>query len=105
LSLWFFICGQEFAMSHSFELPQELTIYSAVDTRDALLAWVAEQTAKSSTEFDISAAKVAEIDGSGLQLLTALSHLPQPWRLVNPSQAVTNACATLGLANWLVQHS
>lgn len=91
-------------MHHAFELPQELTIYSALETRDALLAWVTEQTAQGSQGLDISAANVAQIDGSGLQLLTALSKLDQPWRLVDPSPAVSNACATLGLADWLAQH-
>lgn len=92
-------------MHHAFELPQELTIYSAVETRDALLAWVTGQTANDSQGLAISAAKVAQIDGSGLQLLTALTKLEQPWRLVDASPAVTNACATLGLADWLAQHS
>lgn len=34
-------------MSEPFELPTELNIYSALETRDALLAWVTEQMSKS----------------------------------------------------------
>ncbi|OIN91952.1 MAG: hypothetical protein AUJ20_09065 [Comamonadaceae bacterium CG1_02_60_18] len=92
-------------MSQAFELPEELTIYSAVETRDALLAWVTGQAAKSAKLLDISGAKVREVDGSGLQLLASLSHTDQPWRMVNPSPALTEACAHIGLGAWLQQQS
>lgn len=92
-------------MSTPFELPEEMTIYSAVETRDALLAWVTEQTTKGVKMLDISAAKVCEIDGSGLQLLAALSHMDQPWRLVNPSDALADACQAMGLSNWLAEQT
>ena len=88
-------------MSKPFELPEELTIYSAVDTRDALLSWVAEQSAKSSKLLEVSAAKVREVDGSGLQLLASLSHMDQPWRLIEPSAVLLDAGQTLGLSAWL----
>ncbi len=92
-------------MSTPFELPEEMTIYSAVETRDALLAWVTEQSAKAGKMLDISAAKVCEIDGSGLQLLASLSHMDQPWRLVNPSDALQEACQAIGLGNWLAEQT
>lgn len=92
-------------MSHAFELPEELTIYSAVETRDALLAWVTEQAAKSAKLLDISGAKVREVDGAGLQLLASLSHSDQPWRIVNVSPALTEACAHIGLGQWLAQQA
>ena len=88
-------------MSKPFELPEEMTIYSAVETRDALLAWLTEQSAKSAKLLEISAAKVREVDGSGLQLLASLSHIDQPWRLVNPSAALLEVGKTLGLEDWL----
>jgi ABC-type transporter Mla MlaB component len=88
-------------MSTPFELPEEMTIYSAVETRDALLAWVTEQSAKSSKMLQVSAAKVNEIDGSGLQLLAAMANMDQSWQLVQPSTAFTDACNTLGLSAWL----
>ncbi len=90
-------------MSTPFELPEEMTIYSALETRDALLAWVTEQTAKSAKLLDISAAKVREVDGSGLQLLASLAHMDQSWRLLNPSPALLEACKTMGLGDWLDQ--
>ena len=90
-------------MSKPFELPEEMTIYSAVETRDAMLAWLTEQSTKSSKLLCISAVKVSEIDGSGLQLLASLSHIDHHWQLINPSTALLEACKTLGLSAWLDQ--
>jgi ABC-type transporter Mla MlaB component len=92
-------------MSKPFELPEEMTIYSALETRDALLAWVTEQSAKSVKVVKISAAKVSEIDGSGLQLLASLAHMDQPWQLVDPSDALLEAGKTLGLGDWLTEQT
>lgn len=88
-------------MSTPFELPAELTIYSALETRDALLAWVTEQSAKSSNHLEVSAREVCEVDGSGLQLLAALTNMDLTWRLVEASTVFSEACRTLGLASWL----
>lgn len=88
-------------MGERFELPAELNIYSALETRDALLSWVAEQAAQGRDRLDISARDVVEVDGSGLQLLAALSHGDTPWHLVEASGAFAEACRTLGLGNWL----
>jgi anti-anti-sigma regulatory factor len=90
-------------MSQPFELPQEMTIYSAMETRDALLAWITEQGTDSSQPLLISGAKVSDIDGSGLQLLASLVHLDQPWHLLAPSPALLEAGQTLGLSDWLNQ--
>ncbi len=88
-------------MGERFELPAELNIYSALETRDALLAWLAEQTAKGRDFLEVSARDVAEVDGSGLQLLAALSNGDTPWRLVEASTAFADACRTIGLVDWL----
>jgi ABC-type transporter Mla MlaB component len=88
-------------MSKPFELPEEMTIYSALETRDALLAWAIEQTAQAEQMLEVSAARVREIDGAGLQLLAALANTGQPWRLIEPSPAMVDACQTLGLSDWL----
>ena len=88
-------------MGERFELPSELNIYSALETRDALLTWVAGQGAKGCDYLEISARDVAEVDGSGLQLLAALSHGDTPWRLVEASTPFVEACRTLGLGDWL----
>ena len=88
-------------MSERFELPAELNIYSALETRDALLAWVAAQAGKEHDFLEVSARDVQEVDGSGLQLLAALSNMEQPWRLVEASDTFVQACRTLGFAQWL----
>jgi anti-anti-sigma regulatory factor len=88
-------------MGKRFELPAELNIYSALETRDALLAWVVEQSAKGGDFLEVSARDVAEVDGSGLQLLAALSNGDTPWRLVDASTAFTDACRMMGLVDWL----
>ena len=88
-------------MGERFELPAELNIYSSLDTRDALLAWVTEQGAHGRDFLEISARDVAEIDGSGLQLLAALSNMEQSWRLVDASDVFTDACRTMGFSGWL----
>jgi len=88
-------------MGERFELPAELNIYSAMQTRDALLAWVAEQSSSGRDMLEISARDVAEVDGSGLQLLAALSNTEQSWILVETSDVFTEACRTMGFAGWL----
>jgi ABC-type transporter Mla MlaB component len=88
-------------MSERFELPAELNIYGALETRDALLAWVTENASKGGDFLEISARDVEEVDGSGLQLLASLSNMGQAWRLVEASSAFSDACRTLGFADWL----
>lgn len=88
-------------MTTQFDLPAELTIYSAIETRDSLLAWATEQTAKSNSQLEISAAAVTDVDGSGLQLLAALSNMDLTWKLIDASAAFSEACRTMGLADWL----
>ena len=87
-------------MDDCFDLPAELTVYSALDTRDALLRWLAGRDPKDQPVLDISAAAVMEIDGAGLQLLAAMANMDHSWRLVGATEAFTNACSTLGLASW-----
>jgi anti-anti-sigma regulatory factor len=87
-------------MKTPFSLPSELNIYSALETRDALLAWVTERASKADS-LEISAREVAEVDGSGLQLLAALSNMEHSWHLVESSEAFTEACRTMGFGHWL----
>jgi ABC-type transporter Mla MlaB component len=88
-------------MDERFELPAELNIYSTLETRDALLAWVAEQAPKGKEYLEVSARDVQEVDGSGLQLLAALGHGEQRWHLVEASTAFVDACRIMGFSNWL----
>lgn len=88
-------------MGKRFELTPEWNIYSALDSRDALLAWASEQGSKGHEYLEISAAKVAEVDGAGLQLLAALANQDVPWKLVDASEVFVQACSALGLGAWL----
>lgn len=88
-------------MHPPFELPAEFNIYSAIETRNALLAWVTEQAPKTGHTLEISAKRVDSVDGSGLQLLAALSNMEVSWRLVDASSVFSEACHTLGLSAWL----
>lgn len=88
-------------MTTPFMLPAELTIYSALDTRDALLTWVAEQTSNSEVALQVSAREVNEVDGSGLQLLASLSNMDLTWHLLDASEVFCEACRTMGLASWM----
>ena len=88
-------------MSTAFDLPAELTIYSAIESRDSLLAWVTEQTTKGSAVLELSAGHIEEIDGSGLQLLASLTNMGLTWKLVDASTSFCDACKTLGLAHWV----
>lgn len=88
-------------MGERFELPAELNIYGALETRDALLAWVVEQSNKGRDFLEVSARDVTEVDGSGLQLLASLSNGDTPWHLVEASEALIEACRIMGLGSWL----
>jgi ABC-type transporter Mla MlaB component len=88
-------------MSARFDLPAELNIYNVLETRDALLAWVTAQTAAGKDHLEISAKDVAEVDGSGLQLLAALTNTEAHWSLIDSSDAFNTACRTLGFSHWL----
>jgi anti-anti-sigma regulatory factor len=90
-------------MHTPFELPPEINIYNVLETRDALLAWVSEQLVKGSARLEVSARDVTDVDGSGLQLLAALSNMEHSWRLVEASAAFAQACRTIGFGHWLDQ--
>ena len=88
-------------MESRFDLPTELTIYSATDTRAALLAWVEKERVQATAALQVCACEVAQIDAAGLQLLVGLDKMDLIWTLTNPSSVFTEACQTLGLQKWL----
>jgi ABC-type transporter Mla MlaB component len=88
-------------MGTQFELPSEVTIYNALETHAALLAWAIEQPTKGSDQLKVSARDVAEIDGAGLQLLAALSNMNRSWAVVDASTAFIQACRAMGFELWL----
>jgi anti-anti-sigma regulatory factor len=79
-------------------LPAELTIYAAGELRARWLAAL-DATADGETLW-VDASGVAEVDGAGVQLLVSLSrHLAardRVLRLESPSDALRDACTTLG---------
>ena len=50
-------------MSDRFELPAELNIYGALETRDALLGWCAAQSAKGADHLEVSAREPQQWQG------------------------------------------
>ncbi len=92
-------------MRERFELPAELTIYSATETRAALLGWLERQKLDTGMPVDIGGANIEDIDGAGLQLLGALTQtLSQrgvAWRISDPSRTLLDACQVLGSSAWL----
>lgn len=93
-------------MSEHRTLPAELSIYSVGEIKGQCLAWISETPAEPQAEhWALDAGAVDEVDAAGLQLLLALSHtlMQQDQRLVllRPSRVLVDACAALGLADWL----
>ncbi|MEY8877851.1 MAG: STAS domain-containing protein [Leptothrix sp. (in: b-proteobacteria)] len=93
----------------AFQLPAELTIFSAADTHVALLGWLAGQGEAPPLPLQVEADQVIDVDAAGVQLLCALSaSLEQrgwDWQLGSPTRILTQACARLGLADWLAAHA
>ncbi len=91
-------------MAFVFQLPTELNIYSVGATRDALLAWLA-QDSSSREAVEIDASGVDEIDGAGIQLLgaliAALTDRGSAWSVKEPSVQVLEICRVLGSQSWL----
>lgn len=88
-------------MTERFELPAELTIYTAPQTREDLLAWLKAQDGTGAAPLKISARQVGAIDGAGLQLLAALSNMEVTWQLTDCSQTFGDTCHLMGLQRWL----
>ncbi len=86
------------AMSTEFALPAELTIYTVNEVLPLFKDWVSHDA----DELCIQASAVSEIDAAGLQLLLSmartLSARDDRLALLNPSPALSQACAALGVS-------
>ena len=92
-------------------LPQELTIYTASELRGQCLAWLADTAAGTPADADaddgwaLEASSVDQVDAAGVQLLVSLARSldaqSMALRLQGPSTPLVDACAALGLADWL----
>jgi len=90
----------------TLSLPGELTIYTAAETRDQWLGWLAGEAAAALDHppdvlCRVDAAGVDQVDAAGVQLLVALSHAlaqqqQRTLQLVDASGPLRNACAALG---------
>jgi hypothetical protein len=88
-------------MSARFELPSELTVYTAQDTLAAFRAWRDLNGIDEGVPISIAAHKVSEVDGWGLQFLASLRNTGYPWTFSDVSVTVENACSAMGLKSWL----
>lgn len=101
-------------MDNQMSLPSDLSIYSVGDLRPQLLAHLnAEQNdasmgSKPPESLRLEAASVEDVDAAGVQLLLALANslalAGRKLQLVNPSVALSRACAELG-ASALMSHA
>lgn len=90
-------------------LPPELTIYTVGELRSGWLAWLTDTAAGAPAETDdgwaLEASSVDQVDAAGVQLLLSLARSldaqSQALRLHRPSTPLVEACAALGLADWL----
>jgi anti-anti-sigma regulatory factor len=92
-------------------LPAELTIYTVGALHPQWLACLdggadaAPADGDTAADFCVDAAAAAELDAAGIQLLASLAGAVAArrlrLRLVDPSPALTGACAALGLSSLL----
>ena len=86
-------------------LPQELTIYTAAETREQWLRWWHAHGSGAGPTLAVPANAVDSIDGAGLQLLVSLRHLARRHDVVlalqQPSTVLLDVCAALGAASLL----
>jgi anti-anti-sigma regulatory factor len=88
-------------------LPQELTIYTAAETRDQWLQWWHVHGTRSGPVLGVACDAVDSVDAAGLQLLIALRHLVRRHDLVlalrAPSTALVAACQAMGASALLTE--
>ncbi|RUP26531.1 MAG: STAS domain-containing protein [Curvibacter sp.] len=91
-------------MSTAFELPSELTIYTADSTRQALLGWLQARSEQAASPACLRGASVDEVDSAGLQVLAALANTlaeqGQVLELQQPSAHLRAGLNDLGATSW-----
>lgn len=94
-------------MNTAFELPSELTIYTAESTRQALLSWLQARSPQANnpiSTISLPAAQVEEVDSAGLQVLVALANTlaeqGQALELLQPSARLRAGLSDLGATGW-----
>ena len=92
-------------MHAPFELPEDFNVYHAEDTLEALKAWLAHTAASHGALLQLSAARVMEMDGTGMQLLASLCNSGYRLHLVDASPKFVEALQTTGHMHWLAQEA
>ena len=92
-------------MKKRFDLPEYFTVYTAEETLASLKAWLLENPITSEDVVELSAAKVAEIDGTAMQLLAALTQSGCTWCVVDASPKFEKACQVTGNTAWLQEEN
>lgn len=91
-------------MNTPFELPSELSIYTADSTRQALLAWLQARPEQTASPASLQACQVDEVDSAGLQVLAALANTlaeqGQTLELQQPSARLRAGLRDLGATHW-----
>ena len=90
-------------MNECFELPEDFNVYHAEDTLESLKSWLRVHQLEPGAQIDISAQRVAEMDGTGMQLLAALRRSGYRLRIVEASRKFAEACETTGNSAWLAE--
>ena len=88
-------------MNYVYPLPEEFNVYRAEETLETLRAWLKHTPVAPGAQIDISAAQVAEIDGTGLQLLASLRRSGYQVRVIDPSPKFMAALESSGNTGWL----
>jgi anti-anti-sigma regulatory factor len=92
-------------MTRRLELPNELCVPAVAALRLACLEWLDAQDADEL----VDASRIDEVDAAGVQLLVALSRTlasrGRPLRLQAPSDALRDACRTLGAHALIAAHA
>ena len=88
-------------MQAPFELPEEFNVYHAQETLQALRQWLVSIRAAGDVVLHISAARVQEVDGNGMQLLASLGNSGYRLHIVEPSSKFVAALQTIGAMHWL----
>ena len=88
-------------MDHAFHLPEDLNVYNAQDTLEALRLWLKDTAPEPGATLYLQADDVQEMDGAGMQLLDALQNTGYALRVLRPSSKFAQACVLTGKSDWL----
>ncbi|GAA6142528.1 STAS domain-containing protein [Hydrogenophaga sp. 5NK40-0174] len=93
-------------------LPDEVTIYTVGELKPLCQGWLtqtADEPGSQDATWALDAHAVGQADAAGVQLMLALDKslagMQRRLQLLNPSNVLSEACASLGLADWLAERT